>query len=170
MFRCLAKSFRPACIPTFAKSYRWQKSVYFNHVPRFQPVCFWRFLPWSCYILIAGKHLLLLAVHVSRMRAWTYCLTCVQDGQKERWTNFFWKDWLSWLLSAGHKSKTDIIQGKVKDSTRQNDYWTPSPSGHCHQFFLRTVFQGNLYKHRCSKDSVPIVPHEGGSFTTGSLL
>ena len=26
-------------------------------------------------------------------------------------------------------------------------------------YFLGTVFQGNLYKHRCSKDSVPAVPH-----------
>ena len=27
-------------------------------------------------------------------------------------------------------------------------------------YFLRTVSQGNLYKHRCSKDSVPAVPHK----------
>ena len=39
--RCLAKRFRPACIPAFAKSYRWLKLVYFNHVPLFQPACFW---------------------------------------------------------------------------------------------------------------------------------
>ena len=52
-------------------------------------------LLWSCHLLIAGKNVLLLAVHVSRMREWTYCLTCGQDGQTERWTNLFWKDWLS---------------------------------------------------------------------------
>ena len=36
------------------------------------------------------------------------CLNCVQEGQKERWENLFWKHWLPWLFSTGRKSKTEF--------------------------------------------------------------